>query len=234
MTACGLDFGTSNSAIGLVQEGVPRLAPLEGDEALIPSAVFFDYETKGRVLFGAEAISTYVGQHDGRLMRALKSILASPLIDEKTALGSKMVPLTEVVEIFIRHLKTKAEAFAGEEISAVVHGRPVRFVERDDAADAKAERVLEAIAQRVGFRDVAFVYEPIAAAYHYEETVPGEEIVLIADIGGGTSDFTVIRIGPERRALPDRSSDILANDGVRIGGTDFDSLLSLRSVMPLL
>jgi len=158
MTACGLDFGTSNSAIGLVQEGVPRLAPLEGDEALIPSAVFFDYETKGRVLFGAEAISTYVGQHDGRLMRALKSILASPLIDEKTALGSKMVPLAEVVEIFIRHLKTKAEAFAGEEISAVVHGRPVRFVERDDAADAKAERVLEAIAQRVGFRDVAFVY----------------------------------------------------------------------------
>lgn len=234
MTACGLDFGTSNSAIGLVQEGVPRLAPLEGDEALIPSAVFFDYETKGRVLFGAEAISTYVGQHDGRLMRALKSILASPLIDEKTALGSKMVPLTEVVEIFIRHLKTKAEAFAGEEISAVVHGRPVRFVERDDAADAKAERVLEAIAQRVGFRDVAFVYEPIAAAYHYEETVRAEETVLIADIGGGTSDFTVIRIGPERRALPDRSSDILANDGVRIGGTDFDSLLSLRSVMPLL
>src|SRR5690348_18025084 len=91
MTACGLDFGTSNSAIGLVQEGVLRLAPLEGDEALIPSAVFFDYETKGRVLFGAEAISTYIGQHDGRLMRALKSILASPLIDEKTALGSKMV-----------------------------------------------------------------------------------------------------------------------------------------------
>jgi len=234
MTACGLDFGTSNSAIGLMRSGAPALAPLEGDETLIPSAVFFDYETKGRVLFGADAISTYVGQHDGRLMRALKSILASPLIDEKTALGSKMVALTEVVEIFIRHLKAKAEAFAGDEIAAVVHGRPVRFVEKDDTADAKAERVLEAIAKRVGFRDVAFVYEPIAAAYHYEETVAGEETVLIADIGGGTSDFTVIRIGPDRRTLPDRASDILANDGVRIGGTDFDSLLSLKSVMPLL
>ncbi len=234
MTACGLDFGTSNSAIGLMRNGTPALAPLEGDETLIPSAVFFDYETMGRVLFGADAIRTYVGQHDGRLMRALKSILASPLIDEKTALGSKMVALTEVVEIFIRHLKAKAEAFAGDEITAVVHGRPVRFVEKDDAADAKAERVLEAIAKRVGFRDVAFVYEPIAAAYHYEETVSGEETVLIADIGGGTSDFTVIRIGPHRRALPDRASDILANDGVRIGGTDFDSLLSLKSVMPLL
>src|SRR5579862_1506669 len=234
MAACGLDFGTSNSAIGIAAGNGAVLAPVEGDATLVPSAVFFDYETRGRVLFGKQAIDTYIGQHDGRLMRALKSILASPLIDEKTALGSKMVALTEVVEIFIRHLKAKAEAFGGDEITAVVHGRPVRFVEKDDAADAKAERVLEAIAKRVGFRDVAFVYEPIAAAYHYEETVRGEETVLIADIGGGTSDFTVIRIGPNRRTLPDRTSDILANDGVRIGGTDFDSLLSLKSVMPLL
>jgi hypothetical chaperone protein len=234
MTACGLDFGTSNSAIGLMQGDAPTLAPVEGNDTLIPSAVFFDYETKGRVLFGADAIATYVGQHDGRLMRALKSILGSPLIDEKTALGSKMVPLTEVVEIFVRHLKSKAEAFAGEELTAVVHGRPVRFVDNDDAADAKAERVLNGIAKRVGFRDVAFVYEPIAAAYHYEETASREETVLIADIGGGTSDFTVIRIGPQRRALPDRSRDILSNAGVRVGGTDFDSLLSVKAVMPIL
>ena len=234
MTACGLDFGTSNSAIGLMQDGVPALAPVEGNDTLIPSAVFFDYETKGRVLFGAEAIATYIDQHDGRLMRALKSILGSPLIDEKTALGSKLVALTDVVEIFVRHLKVKAEAFAGKELTSVVHGRPVRFVENDDAADAKAERVLTGIANRVGFRDVAFVYEPIAAAYHYEETVAREETVLIADIGGGTSDFTVIRIGPERRALPDRSGDILSNDGARIGGTDFDALLSLDAVMPQL
>src|SRR5476651_2619236 len=234
MTACGLDFGTSNSAIGLMRGDVPTLAPVEGNDTLIPSAVFFDYETKGRVLFGANAIDTYVAQHDGRLMRALKSILGSPLIDEKTALGSKMVALTEVVETFVQHLKSKAEAFAGEELLAVVHGRPVRFVENDDAADAKAERVLKGIANRVGFRHVAFVYEPIAAAYHYEETASNEETVLIADIGGGTSDFTVIRIGPKRRALPDRTGDILSNAGVRVGGTDFDSLLSLDSVMPML
>lgn len=234
MTACGLDFGTSNSAIGVVLGGAPLLAPVEGGETLIPSAVFFDYENKGNVLFGAEAIETYIGQHDGRLMRALKSILGSPLIDEKTALGAKMVALTEVVEIFVRHLKHKAEAFADAELTSVVHGRPVRFVDDDDAADAKAQRVLEGIAHRVGFRDVGFVYEPIAAAYHYEETAAAEETVLIADIGGGTSDFTVIRIGPQRRRRADRTQDILANDGVRVGGTDFDSLLSLDAVMPLL
>jgi hypothetical chaperone protein len=234
MLACGLDFGTSNSAIGIVRGGAPVLAPVEGASTLLPSAVFFDYETRGRILFGAQAIDTYIGQTEGRLMRALKSILGSPLIDEKTALGYRQVPLTEVVQIFIRHLKARAEAFAEEEISAVVHGRPVRFVDDDNAADAKAQRVLQDIAHKAGFREVGFVYEPIAAAWHYEETAIAEEIVLIADIGGGTSDFSVIRIGPERRPRAERADDILANAGVRIGGTDFDSLLSLDGVMPLL
>src|SRR3974390_2852904 len=113
MKACGLDFGTSNSAIGILRDGVPCLAPVEGEETLIPSAVFFDYETRNRILFGSQAIATYVGQTEGRLMLALKSILGSPLIDETTALGSRKVPLTEVVEIFVRHLKRRAEAFAG-------------------------------------------------------------------------------------------------------------------------
>ena len=234
MNACGLDFGTSNSAIGVVRDGRPVLAPVEHDATLIPSAVFFDYETRGRILFGTEGIAAYMGQTEGRLMRALKTILGSPLIDETTSLGRRKVALSDVVGLFIRHLKAKAEAYIGSEIDAVVHGRPVRFVDSDDKADAKAQGVLEAIAKRVGFRHVGFVYEPIAAAYHYEETATREEIVLIADIGGGTSDFTVIRIGPERRVRSDRTGDILDNAGVRIGGTDFDTLLSLDAVMPAL
>ena len=92
MTACGLDFGTSNSALGIVRDGAPALAPVEGDDTLIPSAIFFDFETNGRVLFGREAIDTYIGQHEGRLMRALKSILGSPLIDESTAVGRRAHP----------------------------------------------------------------------------------------------------------------------------------------------
>ncbi len=131
MIACGLDFGTSNSAIGIARGDAVALAPLEDDKTLMPSAVFFDYEAH-RVLFGSDAIAAYVGQTEGRLMRALKTILGSPLIDEKTSLGSRMVPLTEVVGIFVRHLKHKAEAFAGQEITAVVHGRPVHFVDGDD------------------------------------------------------------------------------------------------------
>ncbi len=234
MTACGLDFGTSNSALGVLRDGRPVLAPLEGDETLLPSAIFFDLEQWGRILFGQEAISASIAQHDGRLMRALKTILGSPLIDEATAVGPKRIKLTSVVETFIRHLKARGEAFLGAEITQVVHGRPVRFVDGDDVADARAHGVLAEIARRAGFRDVHFVYEPIAAAYHYEETVTAEEIVLVADIGGGTSDFSVIRIGPERRGRPERGDDVLANRGTRIGGTDFDTLLSLDAVMPLL
>lgn len=234
MIACGLDFGTSNSAIGVVRDGTAALAPIEAGSTLMPSAVFFDDEAKGRVLFGNEAIAAYVGQTEGRLMRALKSLLGSPLIDEETSLGGRKVPLTRVVEIFVRHLKHKAEAFAGQEIAAVVLGRPVRFVDDDDHADARAQEALEAIAKRAGFRDVAFAYEPIAAAHHYERTVQGEELVLIADIGGGTSDFSVIRVGPRRRERADRGQDVLASAGVHVGGTDFDTALSLAAVMPLL
>jgi hypothetical chaperone protein len=234
MTACGLDFGTSNSALGVLQHDAPVLAPVEGASTLIPSAIFFDFETKGRVIFGRQAIESYIGEHDGRLMRALKTILGSPLIDEATAVGSRRIKLTEVVELFVRHLKTRAEEFAGREITQVVHGRPVRFVDGDDEADARAQSVLEGIAHRVGFRDVVFEYEPIAAAYNYEETATHEEIVLIADIGGGTSDFSVIRIGPDRKARLDRRDDVLGNSGARIGGTDFDTRLNLDAVMPLL
>ena len=113
-------------------------------------------------------------------------------------------------------------------------GRPVRFVDDDDKADARAQEVLEAIARRAGFRDVTFVYEPIAAAHHYEQTVQREELALIADIGGGTSDFSVVRVGPRRRKRADRGRDVLATAGVRVGGTDFDTALNLAAVMPLL
>src|SRR5437016_3091084 len=125
MAACGLDFGTSNSALGVVRAGEAVLAPLEDGDTLIPSAIFFDFETHGRMLFGRAAIATYASQHEGRLMRALKTILGSSLIDEATAVGRRRMKLIEVVEMFIGELKRRAEEAIGEEIDRVVHGRPV-------------------------------------------------------------------------------------------------------------
>jgi hypothetical chaperone protein len=234
MIFCGLDFGTSNSAIGITRGGHVELAPVEDGRTLLPSAVFFDDDASLPVQFGDAAIAAYVGQAEGRLMRALKSLLGSSLIEEETRLAGRKMPLTRVVEIFVRHLKRKAEEFAGAQIADVVMGRPVRFVDGDDAADAAAQAALEAIAKKAGFRNVAFAFEPIAAAYHYERTVTREAIALIADIGGGTSDFSVVRVGPQRRLRAERAQDVLATGGVHIGGTDFDTSLSLARLMPLL
>jgi hypothetical chaperone protein len=232
MRASGFDFGTSNSAIGIVKGNSATLAPVEGEAAMIPSAVFFDFADGDKPLYGKNAVDAYVNGNDGRLMRGLKTILSTSLIDERTALSKRSIKLTDVIAMFSRHLKAKAEQALGHDIDAVVHGRPVRFVEGDDTADARAEARLAELAKQAGYKDVSFVFEPVAAAAQYEQTAAREETILVADIGGGTSDFSIVRIGPDRRHNSDRKDDILANTGVRVGGTDFDRNLSMKAVMP--
>jgi len=232
MRAAGFDFGTSNSAIGIVRANSAILAPVEGDAAMIPSAVFFDFADGDKPAYGRNAVDAYVNGNDGRLMRGLKTILSTSLIDERTALSRRSIKLTDVIAMFSRHLKAKAEDAVGGPIDAVVHGRPVRFVEGDDAADARAETRLAELARQAGYKEVSFVYEPVAAAAQYESTATREETILVADIGGGTSDFSIVRIGPDRHRRAHRKDDILANTGVRVGGTDFDRNLSMRTVMP--
>lgn len=232
MAACGLDFGTSNTTLGHNGAAGPVLLPLEGEHLTIPSAIFF--EPRRDPLVGRAATAAYVAGRPGRLMRGLKSVLGTPLIDEATPVGRERLRLRDVIARYLAIVKARAEEAAGTTFDTVVHGRPVHFVDGDAEADRRAEDTLRAIAADVGFRHVTFQYEPIAAALDYERQVEREEIALIADIGGGTSDFSIVRLSPERRRRADRSADILANDGVRIGGTDFDRQLSLAAVMPLL
>ena len=113
-------------------------------------------------------------------------------------------------------------------------GRPVHFVDDDPARDDQAQQSLLHAAQAVGFHEVSFQFEPIAAALDYERRLSRESTVLVVDVGGGTSDFTVVRLGPERMTHADRTHDVLATTGVHIGGTDFDRQLNLEHVMPLL
>jgi hypothetical chaperone protein len=227
--ACGIDFGTSNSTVGLADGSGARLLELEDGSPTLPSAVF--WQTEGAPpLFGRAAIAAYLEGDEGRLMRGLKSTLGSGLIHDKTSVGGRAVSFREVLARFIGHLRAAQEAAAPG--NAVILGRPVHFIDDDPAADAAAEATLAEIARDCGWREVAFQFEPIAAALHYEQTAQREELVLIVDIGGGTSDVSVVRVGPGRAELPDRSADILANDGIRVGGTDFDRLLSLAEAMP--
>ncbi|HLH98287.1 MAG TPA: Hsp70 family protein [Xanthobacteraceae bacterium] len=230
--SCGLDFGTSNSTVALVRGGRPELAPVEGDKPTIPSAVFFPSARKGGV-FGRAAIAAYTDGEQGRFMRAIKSILGQGLFHEKTPIQGRQVALSYVLKLFLAHLKQAAETCAGEAMDDAVLGRPVQFIEDDTEADARAQEDLAQAARAVGFRHIAFQYEPIAAALDYELTVGKEELVFVVDIGGGTADFSIVRVSPEKSRKSDRRGDILANRGVRVGGTDFDSLLSLTAVMPL-
>jgi len=231
MSICGLDFGTSNTTLGTLDGHLPVLAELEPGHTTIPSAIF--YEVDGAILIGRKAIESYVDGAPGRLMRSLKSVLGTALIDETTRLGRERIRFRDVIAWYLGAVKRRAEQATGRELRHVVHGRPVHFVDNAPDADHKAEQTLREIAHAIGFDQVTFQFEPIAAALDYERQIDGEEVALIADIGGGTSDFSIIRLGPERHAKADRVADILANDGVRVGGTDFDRQLSLGVVMPL-
>jgi hypothetical chaperone protein len=231
MSICGLDFGTSNTTLGTVEGDGPVLATLETGHTTIPSAIF--YEAGGAVLIGRKAVEAYVDGVPGRLMRSLKSVLGTSLIEETTRLGRERTSFRDVIAYYLGAVKRRAEQATDRELTDVVHGRPVHFVDNAPDADRKAEQTLREIAREIGFREVTFQFEPIAAALDYERQISAEEIALIADIGGGTSDFSIVRLGPEHHGRTDRSADILANDGVRIGGTDFDRQLSLGVVMPL-
>ncbi len=231
--ACGVDFGTSNSTVGWSRPNQSALLPLEDGKVTLPSVIFFNAD-EDTYCYGRLALTEYLEGYEGRLMRSLKSLLGSNLIDGQTEVNGRALPFRQLLTYFIGELKHRAEKAANQSLSYAVLGRPVFFVDGNPEADQRAEDTLAAIAHAVGFKEITFQYEPIAAAFDYESTITGEELVLIVDIGGGTSDFSIVRLSPERAKQADRKKDILASGGVHIGGTDFDKYLSLSSVMPLL
>ncbi len=240
-----VDFGTSNSAVALPApsdggRGGVQLVALEGAERTMPTAVFYRADTPPQQLeperlVGRAAIAAYVEGVEGRLMRSMKSLLGSSLLDQRTEVGGgRAVRYRDVVTGYLRELKARAERAAGHALTRAVLGRPVFFVDDDPARDAAAQAALEQAARTVGFVEIAFQYEPIAAALDHEATVAAERLVLVADIGGGTSDFSLVRVGPSRRGRPDRRDDILASHGVHKAGTDFDRHVELAAILPLM
>lgn len=237
--ACGVDFGTSNSTVGWVGTGTQQTAAqrtllaLEDGKPTLPSVVFFNADDE-EVRYGRAALADYLSGYEGRLMRSLKSLLGTSLMDGQTEVAGRALPFRVLLAQFIGEVKRRAERQAGRAFDSAVFGRPVFFIDDNRAADQLAEDTLAEVAKSVGFKEIAFQYEPIAAAFDYESQIDREELVLIADIGGGTSDFSLVRLGPGRAGRKERRDDILATGGVHIGGTDFDKYLSLAAVMPLL
>ena len=231
---CGVDFGTTNSTVGLCRPGAaPELVVLEGEHRTIPTALFYSLED-GRTYFGRSAVFEYMDGAEGRFMRALKSILGTSLMKDTTQVGRERLRFEAIIGRFLRHLRGRLEAEHGAAPEQVVLGRPVRFVDEDDAADEQAQAQLETAARMEGFRHIEFQFEPVAAALSHERALDAEQLVLVVDIGGGTSDFSVLRLSPERARRADRLDDILSTTGVHIGGTDFDRQLNIAKVMPYL
>ena len=234
MNGCGLDFGTSNSGVCVPTAGTVRLVSLEDGASTMPTAVFFAAEEPSATHYGRAAVREYLDGTPGRLMRSLKSLLGSSLIDETTDIGDRNIRYTDIVTLYLRVLRTRAGDDTGRAPDAVVLGRPVRFVDDDAGRDRDAQATLETCARAAGFKHVEFQLEPIAAALDFERTIEREQVVLVIDVGGGTADFSVIQLAPERRARADRTRDVLANDGIHIAGTDFDTRLNMAWVMPML
>lgn len=223
--ALGIDFGTSNSAVGYLRDGQPHLVEMAPGNTTLPTSFFFDFDTR-KTLIGDPANAALLNGDEGRYMRALKRVLGTSLMHEKRQLLNERVTFVDVIARFLKQLKTRAEADAGQPFTKVLSGRPVVFHGADDPREQQAEDDLRLCYEAAGFTDIAFMPEPQAAAISGGAD-QSKGFGLIVDIGGGTSDFSIFQ-------KSDKGLEILVNHGVRIGGTDFDKSISFDQVMPLL
>ena len=238
--ALGLDFGTTNSALAhATHDGKVRLAHF-GGPATFRSILYFEEDTSGRsaqvtVVAGPDAILSYLNaKTSGRLIQSTKSYLASRLF-KQTQIFNETYSLEDLIGILLRYLrKAGAEQF-GDLGTRIVVGRPVHFSgARDDSDDESAVRRLQSALRMAEFDQVDFLPEPVAAAYKYQRQLDHNEIVLIADFGGGTSDFSLVQLhaGPSHR--DEMAEQVLGTDGIGIAGDAFDSKLVRRLVAPAL
>jgi len=219
----GVDFGTSNSAIAIMKDGQETvMRGRSKDDKTESSILFFPKWEMGVHYVGEEALTQYLASGmEGRLIQSIKSILPDTLF-KSTAIHGAKYEIDDLVALIIKHLKAKADASTNANVTNAVFGRPAVFSEKPEE-DKIAEQRLRSAALKAGFEEVYFQLEPIAAAFSYELRIHQPEIVLVADLGGGTSDFTIMRLDPNKISFKDRASDILATGGIHIDGNDFDS-----------
>lgn len=227
--SCGLDFGTSNSVISLTNKET-------GEEVYtysLQSILYFPESDTNVCYVGKEAEERYVEESmRGRLLKSVKTLLKQDKF-LFTWIGGRRVTPDQLATYIIRKLKEKAEEFTGFPLEKVVLGRPAVFSEKKEEEETAVKRLILA-GKNAGFKEIHLQLEPIAAALSYEKNLLKEEMVLVADFGGGTSDFTIIRLSPEKVLTKDRNGDILAHGGLYIGGDVFDSEIMWHKVTPLL
>lgn len=228
-TVYAIDFGTSNSLLAAANStrvfAPIVLDPAAVDPTVMRSAVFS--LSRDAWTFGQEAVDLYAEQaSEGRFFRSLKKFLPDPGF-QGTHVHGKNYSIIDLVSLFLKDMRQKANQFFDTDVTNVILGRPAAF-SLDPKNDDLAERRLEAAAQLAGFKMVSFCHEPVAAAYEYQKQMSKEQTVLIADFGGGTSDFSILRMGP--RAI--QREDILSIGGISLAGDAYDGSLMKHRISP--
>ena len=266
----GFDYGTSNCAVGVMENNKPKLLSLGDHGRYISSTLYapsrdvivnwlhknltlaeqknFQQQRqrqlqKGQntlreltldgypteLSFGQQALNNYLQEPDeGYYIKSPKSFLgASGLLPQQVEL------FEDIVAAMMSNVKTLTEATLGRSVEQTVIGRPINFQGlRGEESNQQALKILTNAAKRVGFKDVEFQFEPVAAGFEYEASLRKETKVLVVDIGGGTSDCSMLLMGPKQAILSDRSKDLLSHSGERVGGNDFDIAFALKGIMP--
>lgn len=219
----GIDFGTTNSALSIYDEEKKEIV----DTISIPSLIYFT-EVKSIVdgeshIVGEKAIDAYLSDGmKGRFIKSIKQILSRTTFTE-TRIHNKRYTASDLVTLILKDLKEKADLITGYDCQKAIIGRPVFFDDDNTMKDTLAQTRLKKAAESAGFTDVRFQFEPIGAAFAYEKTIRKKERVLVADLGGGTTDFTYLILDPDKVGSKDRKNDMIASGGIYIGGDSLDS-----------
>jgi hypothetical chaperone protein len=245
MDAVGFDFGTTNSSVAIVNSASQvqfASFPLVGAEMLPFRSVLYFEQLKSaegakrtHSLTGPAAIERYLQTEEkGRLIQSLKSHLSSRTLTGTEVFGRRY-KLEDLISRILSDLRKQTARQFEKPIRYAMVGRPVRFVgaETDDDQEFSVSRLREALLA-AGFEQVDFELEPIAAAYAYESTLDHDELILIGDFGGGTSDFSLLRVGPDVRRRGRTPQDLLGNSGVGLAGDAFDARIVRKLVSPAL
>jgi len=219
----GIDFGTTNSALAVYDEASKEIH----STIIIPSLIYFYHQPNAQseknYVVGEEAIAAYLNDGmKGRFIKSVKQILSRSSFTE-TRIHNKRYTASDLVAIILKELKERADQLTGQDCGKAVIGRPVFFDDDDVQKDTLAQSRLNKAAEIAGFVDVRFQFEPIGAAFAYEKTLAKKENVLVADLGGGTTDFTYLVLDPEKTGSKNRKNDLMATGGIYIGGDSFDS-----------
>ena len=219
----GIDFGTTNSALAIYDEDSQEIH----STIIIPSLIYFYHQLQAAneqsYVVGEEAISAYLKDGmKGRFIKSIKQILSRSSFTE-TRIHNKRYTASDLVAIILKELKSRADELIGQDCHKAVIGRPVFFDDDNVQKDTLAQSRLNKAAELAGFTEVRFQFEPIGAAFAYEKTLTKKENVLVADLGGGTTDFTYLVLDPAKVGSLDRKNDMMATGGIYIGGDSFDS-----------